>query len=102
MKDKNFSPRITCPNCGCQYLPAEIYIPKNFFGNPVEVEREATSGKIQYFFGSDMDLEEKYICDRCGQPFKVKAFVRFNTEGTNFNEDYSTTLKKNTLFLSED
>ena len=25
---------IICPHCGTEYLPAEIYYPKHFFGNP--------------------------------------------------------------------
>ena len=36
--NKKFSV-ITCPFCGKEYLPAEIFIPKVFFGNPQIIYR---------------------------------------------------------------
>lgn len=102
MKDKNNSVVITCPHCGCEYMPVEIFIPNSFFGKPLEIEKEATTGKIQYYLGNPMDLTEKYICDRCNQPFKIKTQLKFFTEGIDFNTEYKTQIKKQSLFLSEE
>jgi len=93
---------ITCPHCGYEYLPAEIYIPDSFFGKPYEIDREGVSGKIDYFFGSSMDLDERYTCDKCNQPFRVTAKVQFTTEGIDFRKEYTTKLRKQSLFLNED
>lgn len=104
MKDKKFL-RIKCPNCGREYLPAEIYIPNAFFGRPNNIERDSFSGAIRDFYGKDMDLVEHYICDNCNTPFKVSAKVQFVTteeDKYNFDKDYSINLKKQSLFLSEE
>ena len=83
-------------------MPAEIYLPESFLGRPLEVDREAISGRVKDYFGTTMDTDESYICDRCNQPFNVHAKVQFVTYGTNFKEDYKTTIKKKSLFLQED
>ena len=83
---------IRCPVCGCEYLPSEIYIPSRFFGNPNHVER-LDNGKIDFFDGEGMDLEEEYICDHYGACFDVKAVVNFKTSSKlkkQFSEEYST------------
>ena len=85
-------PRIVCPVCGEVYMPAEIYIPKEFFGNPKDVIR-TTSGKIDFFTGTDMNLDEEYICENCGTPLNIHAKVSFVVETDsllNFNKDYTT------------
>lgn len=95
---------ITCPNCGTEYLPAEIYYPKSFLGNPSNIEK-TTLGKVNDYDGLSMNLCEDYTCDRCGAKFKVEAKVSFRTkmdEIKNFNEDYSEPLHKNVLYLNED
>ena len=93
---------IKCPECGYEYLPAEIYLPDSFLGKPTEIEREGISGKIIDFFGTDMDLNETYICDKCGQPFKIKSKVQFFTSSYDLNKEYYTKLKKEQLFLTEE
>ena len=40
-------PVITCPHCGYQYAPAEIFMPGDLIGNPEQVIRDAL-GKIIY------------------------------------------------------
>lgn len=83
---------ITCPDCGKEYLPAEIFIPKSFFGCP-ELIRRDTEGKIKDFLGSDMDLNESYCCDNCGKTFSVTATVLFETKldtKMDFSSDYIT------------
>lgn len=85
---------ICCPKCGREYLPAEIFLPKEFLGNPDGIMRDY-SGKIIDFLNYSMNLKEKYVCDSCDTPFKVTANVSFKTfvdkEG-DFNEYYSTPL----------
>ena len=93
---------IKCPECGYEYLPAEIYIPNSFLGRPFGIEREYISGEIQDYFGSTMDLNEKYICDKCGKPFKVKAKIQFFTSSYDINKEYYTSIKKEQLFLDEE
>ena len=94
---------IDCPVCGHQYLPAEIYIPKRFFGNPSYIERTNT-GKIDIFDGTSMDLQEEYICDKCLNKFKVVANVSFKTQEVNskksFDKVYTSPIhtKKISLF----
>lgn len=102
MKDnKNL---IICPNCGAEYLPAEIFLPDSFLGRPKTINKNS-NGEIIYYNGETMSLKEKYICDYCNKMFKVSAKIQFNTTinpATDFDEDYSTPLKKKGLFLIED
>lgn len=96
---------IKCPNCGREYLPAEIYIPQAFFGKPTSIDRNAGTGKIEEFYGTDMDLNEHYVCDKCNTPFNITAKLQFITvEDSKFNPntDYKTRIKKQPLFLSEE
>ena len=96
---------ISCPHCGAEYTAGEIYIPKVFLGNPKYLEKEALTHRILYDGGKAMDTKEHYICDYCGTPFNVFAYVKFSTEEDtkhNFNKNYVTSLKKNSLFLDED
>ena len=91
---------IKCPKCDYEYLPAEIFVPKNFFGIPFDIERDF-SGRILEYSGSSVDLIESYTCDNCNHIFKVNAKIQFNTELDrleNFDEEYSSQLytEKNT------
>ena len=102
MKARKFE-TINCPNCGYEYLPSELFIPNSFFGRPVHIERDAT-GKIIEYQGSSIDLFENYVCDKCNHSFRIIAKIGFSTEEhkfENFDEDYSTPLHKNALFLEE-
>ena len=36
---------IACPNCGYEYLPAELFVSTRAFGNPGEIYRD-DNGKI--------------------------------------------------------
>lgn len=72
---------IKCPHCGARYLPGEIYLPKNFLGQPTKVYRDE-KGNILGNDGSDMDLSEAYICDYCNKKFYVEAAVVFKTGAT--------------------
>ena len=84
---------IVCPKCGREYLPAEIYVPGAFFGNPETVLRE--DGKIIDFGGFTMDLKETYTCDGCDTVFDVTAKMTFETsvnEPRDFSSDYEKSL----------
>ena len=102
MKPRKFE-TIACPNCGYEYLPAEIYIPKEDFGQPLMIERDK-NGKLVNYEGSSIDVFENYICDCCNHGFRVISKIGFSTESNkleNFDEEYSSPLHKNTLFLEE-
>lgn len=96
---------IFCPNCGAEYLPAEIYMPKSFLGEPTSIEKDS-QGKIVYFSGSNMNLIENYECDYCGKEFRVVCrpnFMCSYNEDLDFDEEYTTTLKKKQgLFMLEE
>ena len=52
---------IKCPNCGYEYLPAEIYMPNYFLGKPKDINKEHMTGKVLDYMGSSMNLSETYI-----------------------------------------
>lgn len=104
MRDTNCTNTIKCPCCGWEYAPGEIYLPKHFLGQPTLVERDTETGKLRYC-SDEMNLDEHYICDNCKTPFAVKAKVVFSTsedKNFNFNSEYVTSLKKQSLFLDEE
>lgn len=93
---------ITCPYCGREYLPSEIYLPNSFLGKATNIMRMA-DGTIEVFFGKEMDLKESYICDKCNSEFNVQAkvtFKSFPSKDNKFKEEYIT--KINRLTMSED
>lgn len=95
---------ITCPKCGYEYLPAEIFIPKAFFGKPENIKRDE-KGKIVGFSKSSVDNHEVYTCDKCDTTFRITARLTFLTDikdSLNFNEDYSDSLEKQELFTMEE
>ena len=79
IKDIKKETVIKCPCCGYEYLPAEIYVPSNFFGKPEDIERDF-QGKVDIYNGTSMDLTEEYICDNCGNAFEIFADVKFKTK----------------------
>lgn len=91
---------IKCPVCGCEYLPAEIFLPKPFLGNPKNIDREHLTGKILDYTGNSMNLTETYTCDRCDHTFKVTTSINFNTSELK-DSVYKTKFKKERLFLKE-
>ena len=81
---------ITCPKCGKEYLPAEIFIPKAFFGIPEIIQRDA-NGKIISFSGTSLDSNEHYCCDKCDTEFEITSKISFDTyvnEEFDFDNDY--------------
>lgn len=75
---KNRKKFIICPNCGMEYMPGEIYFPKEFFGYQTNIIR--LDKKILTFDGPDMNLEEEFICEGCNTKFRVNADISYTTE----------------------
>ena len=86
---------IECPNCGYEYLPAEIFIPKYYFGVPTNIQRDE-KGKLISYEGTSVDLFEKYTCDKCNKEFRVVSKLQLTTEEpAEFNDEYVTKLNRN-------
>lgn len=79
---------VKCPECGAQYLPAEIFYPKHFFGNPKDIYKDEKN-EILGINGTEMDTTESYVCDKCGKEFVVEAIINFKVSRPNhlFDED---------------
>lgn len=85
MKDKFIT--ITCPHCGCEYLPEEIYY--SILGTPKNIIRD-DSGKIISFNNTSVNLKEEYCCDKCGNSFFVSGKLKFKTYAneSDLDEDF--------------
>lgn len=95
---------ITCPCCGREYLPAEIYLPNSFIGKPKSIVRNEQQ-QIESFSGPSMDVVETYKCDKCDSVFKVFARITFAAElrpNLNFDKAYESPVASNDLFLQEE
>lgn len=91
MKTRKFE-LIECPNCKYEYLPAEIFVPKYYFGHPTDIVRDE-KGKIVSYEGTSVDLFETYKCDCCNFEFRVVSKLQLTTELTfpgSFDGDYIT------------
>ena len=100
MKPRKFEV-IECPKCGRQYLPAEIFVPRSFFGKPRDVVRDVY-GKILEYEDTSLDTTEYYTCDKCNTVFEVRTKISFNTDKNkteNFDEEYVSPIKN--LFLDD-
>lgn len=93
--------KIKCPECGAEYLPAEIFYPDEFFGKPNSIEKDVY-GKLLFFNGKDMNLTETYRCDYCGRKMTINANVSFQVHTQDFNKHNSTKFKKPALFMKEE
>ena len=73
---------IKCPNCGCEYLPGEIYMPGSLIGQPGGIVRDSL-GKILYEDylekKDEPDNIEHFICEHCEKPFIIEATVSYKT-----------------------
>lgn len=95
---------IKCPKCGREYLPAEVYYPKDFFGNPQDILRN-NQGEIEDCLGSSLNTTEHYTCDSCNTCFKVTAKVSFKTVEVpkyGVSKPYRTQLFGSRIVLDED
>lgn len=94
---------ITCPFCGREYFPAELYVPSAFFGRPVDIDRDE-EGHILVFEGTGLDTKESYECDGCGQVFDIAAKVEFKAsmpKADEFSDTYTATLQSTRISLFE-
>lgn len=94
---------ITCPYCGREYLPAEIYNPNAFFGRPEDIDRD-DFGHLESYDGSCMDLKDSYECDTCGKLFEVTAEVKFRVSASTveeFDETYTAPIQSTRISLFE-
>lgn len=89
---------ITCPHCGMQYLPGEIFMPGDLLGKSTTIIRDAL-GKILYVeYAEDEEpkLFEKYYCDQCDKPFIVEPVVTYKVskeaEELDFSDPYVSLL----------
>lgn len=84
--------KIKCPHCGWEYLPCEIFYPKDFLGDADNIIRDE-EGKIVSFTGNSMILEEEFVCEHCDTKFTVEAKVEFTTKKEDdWDEEYSTSI----------
>lgn len=93
--------KIICPECGAEYLPAEIYYPKDFFGNPHSITKDRY-GKLQFFSGVNMNLQESYVCDYCKRKMQITANVDFKAKIAQVEKSRITKFNRSNLTLTED
>ena len=70
---------IKCPYCGCEYHPAEIFLPEYVIGRPTAVLKD-DNGVIEKVVADTTSLEEYYQCDKCNNSFKVTLDFEFTSE----------------------
>lgn len=79
---------IKCPHCGYEYLPAEIYNPKYFLGNPINIVRNI-NGEILGHEGIEMDQSESFVCENCENIFHVTAKINFYSNDKEESKEFS-------------
>ena len=103
-KSKNKFTVIACPNCGYEYLPAELYVGNCAIGQPLDIMRDE-DGHIIDFTGSTVDLCETYECDKCGKIFNINGKINFTTTlntTLDFDEDYSYKITDDKITCKEE
>ncbi|WP_300924694.1 hypothetical protein [uncultured Clostridium sp.] len=96
--------KIKCPNCETEYLPGEIFLPRHFLGEPKDIEKDYT-GKIVDYAGTEQNLTEEYICDKCSKKFYVKANITYTTfkdKLKDLDEEYTSNKYGDRLQLEEE
>ena len=84
---------ITCPHCGWEYLPAEVFYPGELFGKPKpsSIVRDAL-GKIlyvEYEDNEEPEQQETFECENCGRLFAVEPVVSYKTKEAKEEEDFT-------------
>lgn len=95
---------ISCPVCGEQYLPSEIFFPDDLIGKPKEIFKD-TSGKLDFYTGEDQNYDQYYVCDHCGSKLHIHASVKYdvNVIPDDFDEEYVSKFNRQSKFsLKED
>lgn len=93
---------ITCPHCGAEYLPSEIFYPDYILGNPTNIIKDE-KGRIEYFDGKSLTFVEEYTCDICNHTFIVEGEVAFKVKEKvdDFDEEWTTTVFEGRIPLEE-
>lgn len=92
---------IKCPECGYEYLPAEIYLPNDFLGKPKNIMKDS-NGKILGFDGIKMNDTETYKCDNCDTLFEVVSTTYFASKPIGHSADeYVTKLSSDKFTMAE-
>lgn len=84
---------ITCPYCGAQYVPAEIYMPEDLVGRTDSVIKDPL-GKLMYVDyqeDHEQDLIATYRCDHCDHDFTVEASITFKSKKVDEALDFTNT-----------
>lgn len=82
---------IKCPHCGWEYLPGEIFYPKNSIGQPINIIRD-TLGHIIYeeYRPNEEPLAcESFTCEHCERDFVVEIELSFKAKPEEENVDFS-------------
>ena len=93
-----------CPKCGAEYLPCEIFLPDYLLGKAKDIIKDE-DGKILDFGGLEPDLSEKFECEYCKTSLKISARVWYSAtleKTSNFDEEYVSSIHKDSLELSEE
>ena len=82
---------IKCPHCGYEYLPNEIFYPKELLGDASNIVRDE-KGKIIFHEGNNMNLKEEYVCDWCNKTFtaEIKAEIVTQKPDVDFDDDFAS------------
>ena len=92
---------ISCPNCGAEYHPAEVFISDYITGKPKHIEKD-NEGKIIDCIGLQQDLEEIYKCDKCNTTFKVIAKFDYTVKPLQkLNNKTTVSLRKYSMIMPE-
>ena len=81
---------ISCPHCGAQYHPSEIYMPNAFLGKPDDLVKDALGKVIYEDYLEEPNFVEHYTCDVCEKQFAVTASVTYKSAAETPEADFST------------
>lgn len=82
---------ITCPHCGREYSPCEIFMPGDVIGKAQTVVRDP-DGKIMHVEweeGYEPAQTQTYVCDGCGRTFVATACASYESAVVPEEEDFA-------------
>lgn len=82
---------ITCPHCGYEYLPGEIFYAEALVGRPTDIVRDVLGKILYYEYKPDYELDpvEHYICDGCGKSFVIEANTTYKAKQEQAELDFT-------------